>query len=161
MNYTLKQLQERVNQLIENQGEDAHCAAWIYTAEDCMIRDEDDEPKFLPAKVDPELSERDTELATLRVLGAPMKKIGKMMFWEHLGIGLIGGILGAIFAFFGTVLLIQSQVQWAFYFTIEPQFAATFTIVGIITVISIALTPVGMWRISKMDLVDKVKDLSQ
>ena len=58
MNYTLKQLQERVNQLIENQGEDAHCAAWIYTAEDCMIRDEDDEPKFLPAKVDPELSER-------------------------------------------------------------------------------------------------------
>ena len=58
MNYTLKQLQERVNQLIENQGADAHCAAWIYTAEDCMIRDEDDEPKFLPAKVDPELSER-------------------------------------------------------------------------------------------------------
>ena len=107
------------------------------------------------------LAERDTELATLRVLGAPMKKIGKMMFWEHLGIGLIGGILGAIFAFFGTVLLIQSQVQWAFYFTIEPQFAATFTIVGIIVGISVALTPVGMWRIRKMDLVDKVKDLSQ
>ena len=62
------------------------------------------------------LAERDTELATLRVLGAPMSKLGKMMFWEHLGIGLIGGILGAIFAYFGTVLLIQSQVQWAFYF---------------------------------------------
>ena len=99
------------------------------------------------------LAERDTELATLRVLGAPMGKVGKMMFWEHLGIGLIGGILGAIFAYFGTVLLIQSQVQWAFYFTIEPQFAATFTIVGIIVGISIALTPIGMWRIRKMDLV--------
>ena len=37
MNYTLKQLQERVNQLIENQGEDAHCGAWIYTADDCTI----------------------------------------------------------------------------------------------------------------------------
>ena len=107
------------------------------------------------------LAERDTELATLRVLGAPMGKVGKMMFWEHLGIGLIGGILGAIFAYFGTVLLIQSQVQWAFYFTIEPQFAATFTIVGIIVGISIALTPIGMWRIRKMDLVEKVKDLSQ
>ena len=107
------------------------------------------------------LAERDTELATLRVLGAPMSKVGKMMFWEHLGIGLIGGILGAIFAYFGTVLLIQSQVQWAFYFTIEPQFAATFTIVGIIVGISIALTPIGMWRIRKMDLVEKVKDLSQ
>ena len=107
------------------------------------------------------LAERDTELATLRVLGAPMNKLGKMMFWEHLGIGLIGGILGAIFAYFGTVLLIGSQVQWAFYFTIEPQFSATFTIIGLITAISIALTPIGMWRIKKMDLVDKVKDFSQ
>ncbi|MGB2236810.1 MAG: ABC transporter permease, partial [Candidatus Poseidoniaceae archaeon] len=107
------------------------------------------------------LAERDTELATLRVLGAPMSKLGKMMFWEHLGIGLIGGILGAIFAYFGTVLLIGSQVQWAFYFTIEPQFAATSTIVGIIVAISVALTPIGMWRIKKMDLVDKVKDFSQ
>ena len=41
MNYTLKELQQRVNNLIKEQGEDAHCAAWIYTAEDCMIRDED------------------------------------------------------------------------------------------------------------------------
>ena len=29
MNYTLKQLQDRVNRLIEQQGEDAHCGAWI------------------------------------------------------------------------------------------------------------------------------------
>ena len=43
MNYTLKQLQERVNQLIENQGEDAHCAAWIYTKEDCHLKDENGE----------------------------------------------------------------------------------------------------------------------
>ena len=43
MNYTLKQLQERVNSLIENQGPDAHCAAWIYTKEDCHLRDEDGE----------------------------------------------------------------------------------------------------------------------
>ena len=49
MNYTLKQLQERVNKLIEKQGEDAYCAAWIYTKEDCMIRDkDDDEPVYLP-----------------------------------------------------------------------------------------------------------------
>jgi len=58
MNYTLKQLQERVKNLIEVQGEDAYCAAWIYTAEDCMIRDGDGEPNYLPTKVDPELAER-------------------------------------------------------------------------------------------------------
>ena len=40
MNYTLKQLQERVNKLIEQQGEDANCAAWIYTKEDCYLKDE-------------------------------------------------------------------------------------------------------------------------
>ena len=43
MNYTLKQLQERVNALIEQQGEDAYCGAWIYTKEDCHLKDEDGE----------------------------------------------------------------------------------------------------------------------
>jgi len=57
MNYTLKQLQERVNKLIEQQGEDAHCAAWIYTAEDCFIYDENEEPQY-PCDEHPELAER-------------------------------------------------------------------------------------------------------
>ena len=39
MNYTLSQLRDRVNRLIEQQGEDAHCAAWIYTKEDCYLKD--------------------------------------------------------------------------------------------------------------------------
>tara|TARA_B100001778_G_scaffold67721_1_gene53428 strand:- start:48 stop:329 length:282 start_codon:yes stop_codon:yes gene_type:complete len=43
MNYTLKQLQERVNKLIEQQGEDACCGAWIYTKEDCHLKDENGE----------------------------------------------------------------------------------------------------------------------
>ena len=57
MNYTLKQLQERVNKLIEVQGEDAHCAAWIYTADDCKIEGNNGEQEF-PAADNPELSER-------------------------------------------------------------------------------------------------------
>jgi len=57
MNYTLKQLQDRVNKLIEQQGEDAYCAAWIYTAEDCVVYDEHDEPHY-PAHLDKKLSER-------------------------------------------------------------------------------------------------------
>jgi len=56
MNYTLKQLQERVNQLIENQGEDAHCAAWIYTKEDCVFFADDGET--YPCDEHPELAER-------------------------------------------------------------------------------------------------------
>ena len=53
MNYTLKQLQERVNKLIEAQGEDAHCAAWIYTKEDCYVDENMEE-----TVKDPEVVER-------------------------------------------------------------------------------------------------------
>ena len=58
MNYTLKQLQQRVNQMIENQGEDAHCAAWIYTKEDCHLKDEDGEIDYDNVVEDPEVLER-------------------------------------------------------------------------------------------------------
>ena len=57
MNYTLKQLQDRVNRLIEQQGEDAYCGAWIYTAEDCVVYLKNDEALY-PAHLDRELSER-------------------------------------------------------------------------------------------------------
>ena len=58
MNYTLKQLRDRVDQLIENQGEDAHCAAWIYTKHDCHLKDEDGEFDYNNNVEDPEVVER-------------------------------------------------------------------------------------------------------
>ena len=39
--YSLKSLQSRVNSLIEQQGEDAPCSAWIYTSEDVVKYDDD------------------------------------------------------------------------------------------------------------------------
>ena len=57
MNYTLAQLQERVSQLIKDQGADAHCAAWIYTAEDCQL-EEDNGTTSYPCEDHPELAER-------------------------------------------------------------------------------------------------------
>jgi len=57
MNYTLQQLKDRVNTLIEQQGPEAYCAAWIYTAEDCAIVDDDGEHNFV-AVDDKELSEK-------------------------------------------------------------------------------------------------------
>ena len=58
MNYTLKELQQRVNSLIEQQGEDAHCAAWIYTQEDCHLKDEDGEFDYDNVVEDSEVLER-------------------------------------------------------------------------------------------------------
>ena len=58
MNYTLKQLQERVNKLIEQQGEDAECGAWIYTKNDCHLKDEDGNTDYDNNVEDPALIAR-------------------------------------------------------------------------------------------------------
>ena len=58
MNYTLSELRNRVNQLIESQGEDAHCAAWIYTKEDCHLKDENGQFDYDNVVEDPEVVER-------------------------------------------------------------------------------------------------------
>ena len=107
------------------------------------------------------LSERDKEIATLRVLGAPIKRLGWMMFGEHLAIGLFGGVLAFFFTLAGTQAMISSFVQWSFFMTVTVDPIVAALLVGVVVVTSVALTPYGMWRISRMDLVEKVKDLSQ
>ena len=58
LNYTLSQLRDRVNNLIKVQGEDAHCAAWIYTKEDCHLKDENGEIDYDNVVEDPEVVDR-------------------------------------------------------------------------------------------------------
>ena len=58
MNYTLKQLQDRVSRMIEEQGEDAECAAWIYTKNDCHLKDEDGNTDYDNNVEDPALLAR-------------------------------------------------------------------------------------------------------
>ncbi len=107
------------------------------------------------------LSERDSELATLRVLGAPISRIRSMMLGEHLAIGLIGGVLAAVFTIVMAQYMISSIVQWAFFFTLQPDIMAALELILVVVVISVMCTPYGTWRVSRMDLVEKVKDLSQ
>ena len=58
MNYTLKQLQDRVSSMIKEQGEDAECAAWIYTKEDIHLKDENGEFDYDNTVEDPALIRR-------------------------------------------------------------------------------------------------------
>ena len=58
MNYTLKQLADRVNSMIKEQGEDAECAAWIYTKEDIHMKDENGEVDYDIEVNDPTLVAR-------------------------------------------------------------------------------------------------------
>ena len=56
--YSLKALKARVDNLIEQQGEDAECAAWIYTKNDCHLKDEDGEFDYDNVVEDPEVLAR-------------------------------------------------------------------------------------------------------
>jgi putative ABC transport system permease protein len=107
------------------------------------------------------IAERDFELSTLRVLGAPINKLGIMLLGEHIFIGIIGGLIACLASVFMANLMLDSMVQWAFYFTIEPTFYHISVIGGIVLGMAVGLTPLGMRRIYKMNLVEKIKDLSQ
>jgi hypothetical protein len=58
MNYTLKELQGRVNRLIADLGPDAPCGAWIYTQHDCYLKDENGDLLDDQYVEDPEVVER-------------------------------------------------------------------------------------------------------
>lgn len=104
------------------------------------------------------MSERDRELATLRVLGASTFRLSMMLMLEALGIGLVGGIVGVLFAFGGALGLASAFSTWQFYFPIIVDPKIAFQLV--LAVISLALltTPLGVWRLRRMDLVEKVKE---
>jgi hypothetical protein len=49
--YSLKALKARVENLIEQQGEDAPCAGWIYTSEDVIKYDDEGDEVRQPKEV--------------------------------------------------------------------------------------------------------------
>ena len=51
MNRTLQQLKETVERLIEQQGENASCAAFIFTKEDVFEMDENGDAFYLDAEI--------------------------------------------------------------------------------------------------------------
>jgi hypothetical protein len=51
MNRTLQQLKESVEKLIEQQGADASCAAFIFTKEDVFEMDDDGNEVYCEAKI--------------------------------------------------------------------------------------------------------------
>ena len=107
------------------------------------------------------VAERDFELATLRVLGASTKSLGFMLLFESLLIGIIGGLVGVAFAYGGAVGLAASFSSWQFFVAIVIVPSVAYQLMAGVIVIAVAMTPIGIWRLRRMDLVEKVKDLSQ
>jgi hypothetical protein len=51
MNRTLQQLKESVERLIEQQGADASCAAYIFTKEDVFVENDDCEQLYFDEEI--------------------------------------------------------------------------------------------------------------
>jgi len=51
-------------------------------------------------------------------------------------------------------------VQWALYMEVSADLAISVGLAGVVLFISVGLTPLGMWRVRQMDLVEKVKEFS-
>ena len=107
------------------------------------------------------VAERDFELATLRVLGASTRSLGFMLLFESLLIGIIGGLVGVAFAYGGAVGLAASFSSWQFYVAIVIVPTVAYQLMAGVVIIAVGMTPIGIWRLRRMDLVEKVKDLSQ
>ena len=106
------------------------------------------------------VAERDFELATLRVLGASIKSLGLMLLFESLMIGLLGGLVGVLFAYGGAVGLAASFSTWQFHVPVVLVPSVAYQLMGGVLAIAVAMTPIGVWRLRQMDLIEKIKDLS-
>ena len=106
------------------------------------------------------VAERDFELATLRVLGASLKSLGLMLLFESLMIGLLGGLVGVLFAYGGAVGLAASFSTWQFHVPVVLVPSVAYQLMGGVLAIAVAMTPIGVWRLRQMDLIEKIKDLS-
>ena len=84
-----------------------------------------------------------------------------MLLFESLLIGIIGGLVGVLFAYGGAVGLAASFSSWQFYVPIVVIPSVAYQLMGMVILIAVAMTPIGVWRLRRMDLVEKVKDLSQ
>ena len=106
------------------------------------------------------VAERDFEMATLRVLGASTRNLGTMLLFESLLIGIIGGVVGVLFAYGGAVGLAASFSSWQFFVPVTIVPSVAWQLMSGVILIAVAMTPFGVWRLRRMDLVEKVKDLS-
>ena len=102
------------------------------------------------------LSERDSELATLRVLGASRTRLAVILTVEHTFIGLVGGIAGALASIAYYAGMSNAFSTWAFHIPVIINTAVFLQIIGFVLVAALLSTPVGILRIGRMNLLEVV-----
>ena len=107
------------------------------------------------------LTEHDSEFATLRILGASSPSLIRIMMFEHLMIGILGGIFGAFASILAAEAMGAAFSNWAFTLNFAIQWdIALMTGIGVVFA-SLLVVPFGIFRIRGMDLVEKAKEYSE
>ena len=107
------------------------------------------------------LTEHDAEYATLRILGASAPRMAAILTVEHAIIGTLAAVSGSVFSILAAQGMMVSFSTWSFYFTLDLEY---FTVVryGVILLIaSLLMTPFGIARLRRMDLVERSKSFGQ
>jgi putative ABC transport system permease protein len=102
------------------------------------------------------LSERDAELATLRVLGASRTRLAVILTVEHTFIGLVGGLAGALASIAYYAAMSNAFSTWAFHIPVIINTGVFLQIIGFVLVAALLTTPVGILRIGRMNLLEVV-----
>lgn len=102
------------------------------------------------------LSERDAELATLRVLGASRTRLAVILTVEHTFIGLVGGLAGALASIAYYAAMSNAFSTWAFHIPVVINSVVFLQIIGFVLVAALLTTPVGVFRIGRMNLLEVV-----
>ena len=104
------------------------------------------------------LTEHDTEFATLRILGASSLRLSSILLVESIVIGLLGAVVGVFASVLTAKALMASFSTWAWTFPVSADPMAVLLVGLYILIAAVAITPVGIWRIRRMDLVEKAKE---
>tara|TARA_B100000029_G_C17442983_1_gene912162 strand:- start:388 stop:1194 length:807 start_codon:yes stop_codon:yes gene_type:complete len=106
------------------------------------------------------LTEKDSEISTLRILGISKFNLTKILLVENFVIGILGGVVGVILSIYTAKLLHSSFTTWLFYYEFKTDWHISLMILILILSTSLLTSFYGTRRISNIDLVEKTKVFS-
>ncbi len=75
---------------------------------------------------------------------------------EHSFIGLIGGIAGVIASIAMMGVFASMMTTWEFYIPMAIDYIVSLEVIAFVLIASLLTTPIGIWRIGRMDLLEVV-----
>ncbi len=107
------------------------------------------------------LTEHDAEYATLRILGASTPRMAGILTVEHAIIGTLSAISGSVFSILAAEGMMAAFSTWSFHFTLDLEYLTVVKYGLVLIGAALMMTPVGLMRLRRMDLVERSKSFGQ